>query len=119
MTPTNDDELRERFEALRTADRARTPDVQALLGTARASAHLATPSRTPVLIGLAAAAGIVLMIGIALRASHATAPSIEMWQSPTAGFLRTPGDELLRAAPSIESSVLDGAAPSMTPRKGD
>lgn len=135
MKPTSDDELRERFAELRAADREHAPDFHALWSLAREHAPLVTSSRRPGLITILAAAGFILATGVVFRSMHdAVAPDaiadsarpgldspprIETWRSPTAGFLRAPGDELLHALPTIESSILDGAAPPSTQRKGD
>jgi len=41
----------------------------------------------------------------------AAVSSIASWKSPTAFLLRTPGHELLRAVPDLDSSVLDRLSP--------
>ena len=135
MTPPTDDELRERFAALRAADRERAPDFHTFWRMARERAPVGTPLRWPRRIGILAAAGLVLASGILFRSTHDSAapeaiahaakpaldstPNIGAWRSPTAEFLHAPGDELLHATPLIESSILDGAAPPSTHRKGD
>jgi hypothetical protein len=76
-------------------------------------------------VWIAAAAGIVLTVGIAIRETRqqGVGPydrsaqsfggddtvSISTWRSPTASLLRTSGSGLL-APPRILSSVLDGAS---------
>jgi hypothetical protein len=124
MTLPDDDDLRARFDALRQADRARTPDFRTVLDRAEV-AHASPRRRGQPLVWVAAAAGIVLAFGITLHqvrdrgadrhaggvapSSSSDAVSISTWTSPTASLLRTSGGEML-ASPRLLSSILDGAA---------
>lgn len=123
MTLPDDDELRARFEALREEDRPRAPAFRGAVGYERPQP---LPRRRAFpLVWIAAAAGIVLIVGIAVRETrqHDTGPhdasagsfgggdsvSISTWRSPTASLLRVSGSEVL-ASSKILSSVLDGAS---------
>ena len=118
-----DDELRARFEALREEDRRRAP---AFRGALSDEGPRPLPRRRAFpLVWIAAAAGIVLTVGIAVRETRQHDPdpharsassfgggdtvSITTWRSPTASLLRSSGSGLL-APPRILSSVLDGAS---------
>jgi len=118
-----DDELRARFEALREEDRRRAPAFRGALSDAWPRP---LPRRRAFpLVWIAAAAGLVLTVGIAVRESrqHGADPSagpigsfggadtvsVTTWRSPTASLLRTSGSGLL-APPRILSSILDGAS---------
>jgi hypothetical protein len=129
-----DDELQSRFDQLRAGDRARRPEFRALLDRAESGARSPRPTRPAVLWTVAAAAAIVLAVGIAIQrggrdsarippdASASAAPAAfagpRHWTSPTATLLRTPGREVL-APPSILSSVLDGITRMPVQPKGD
>lgn len=122
MNEPRDAELRTRFEQLRDEDHATAPSFRALWGAAELTSRTLRRSRAPALLWLAAAAGVVLAVGVALRrlappSGAYVAPAISTWRSPTAGLLRTPGHELLGSL-SIRSSILDGAAPAPVQRKG-
>ena len=139
MTSTDDEELRERFTALRADDRAGAPAFHKLWSEANRRALVAVPSRArrhaPVFIAIAAAAVVVVVTDVVLHAGRSVAgsraiadstapapdaaPTIATWRSPTEGFLRVAGDELLHALPRIQTSILDGVAPPSTQRKGD
>ena len=142
MTSMNDEELRERFKALNADDRASAPAFHTLWSEASQRALADVPlraatarRRAPIFIAIAAAAVIVIVTDVVLHAGRTAAgsraladstapvpgaaPTIATWRSPTEGFLRAAGDELLHAAPQIQSSILDGVAPPSTQRKGD
>jgi hypothetical protein len=124
MNPPDEDELRARFEALRQEDRGRAPDFRGMVDRAQVARSLPRRSVVP-LLWIAAAAGIVLAVAIAVREarqhsvrSHdelagsfggADTVSISRWRSPTASLLRMSGSEVL-ASSKILSSVLDGAS---------
>lgn len=127
-----DDELRARLSKLRRRDVRRAPEFRAMLTDAAAGTRTVRARRAPALLWVAAAAGVVLVTGMAVRWEHdrdplptrvVLAPSrdtlqtITNWKSPTAGFLRTTGSRLL-VPPAIHSSILDGAAPTPVQRKG-
>ena len=121
MNPTSDDELRARFEALRQEDFGRTPDFRDVLNRARSPESQHRRQLDP--LWIAAAAVIVLAVGIMVREGHQRsaaraaksasfdqgATSISRWRSPTASLLRTSGSGVL-APPRILSSILDGAS---------
>jgi hypothetical protein len=98
-----DRDLKQRFDALRRADRAAAPDFGAIVR------RPATRRRPVVLRAALFAATVLLAIGgarLATRRTRAEIPSILTWQSPTATLLRTPGQGLLRDIPTLRSSLL-------------
>jgi hypothetical protein len=123
MNLPDDDDLRARFEALREEDRRRAPAFRGALSDERPRPLSRT--RAFPLVWIAAAAGILLTVGIAVRETrqHGRDPyagsassfrggdtaSITAWKSPTASLLRNSGSEML-ASSRILSSVLDGAS---------
>lgn len=123
MNLSDDDELRARFEALREEDGRRAPAFHGGLG--HEWPRPLPRRRARPLVWIAAAAGIVLTVGIAFQQTrnHGVASrlgtagsfqtgdsvSISTWRSPTASLLRTTGSEVL-ASSKILSSVLDGAS---------
>lgn len=124
MNFSSDDELRARFEALRSDDSDRAPDFHDIVERARTLEAQRRRGVRP--LWIVAAAGVVLAAGIAFqqtrnrgigRRADATDSSgggdtlsISRWKSPTASLLRTSGSEAL-AAPKVLSSILDGASP--------
>jgi len=126
MMRTDEELLRAHFERLRAHDLAHTPAFRAVVQDARARSTTVHP-RPAWLASLAAAALVVLSLGIAIYQRRVEAPianrgtptvTITTWKSPTDGLLRISGQELF-APPSVLSSVLDGATRSALPRKGD
>jgi hypothetical protein len=123
MNFSSDDELRVRFEALRSDDSDGAPDFREMLERARTLDAQRRRGVRP--LWIVAAAGIVMAVGIALqqtrnrsagRRADATDSSgggntlsISTWKSPTASLLRTSGSEAL-APPKVLSSILDGAS---------
>jgi hypothetical protein len=124
MNFSDDDELRAHFDALRRHDRDRAPDFRAMLDRAR-STNSPARRRAFSLIWIAAAAVMVLAVGIAVRETRqhgagrydgstgsfggGDTVSISNWKSPTASLLHTSGSDVL-ASSKILSSVLDGAS---------
>lgn len=113
---TFDGELRDRFRALREAERAAAPGFAAL--RSRPARPGVRRMRVPLAAYAALAAGIVL--GVAFVAhearvnrapeftlTHSLTHSLTQWTSPTASLLHTPGAELLYAPPPIATSTLD------------
>jgi hypothetical protein len=116
-----DADLRARFDAQRRADAEDAPSFAALLSRARAEA--AAPTRTAgrwrldarrlaYAGGLAAAAAVAALLLIPRspssedafeQAVHAfqTDPALGAWQSPTAGLLNVPGQQLMSTVPSV------------------
>lgn len=110
MNEPGDDELRARFERLREDDHAHAPSFRAMWARAEPRARTTRRALTAALIGMVAAASVVLAVmNSSPSPSVAVAPTISDWSSPTAGLLHTMGSELL-APPPILSSVLGGAA---------
>jgi hypothetical protein len=127
MTHSDDDELQSAFEQLRDDDRARTPapEFRAVWTYAESRARAIRRPRTMTPLWIAAAAGVVLALGLAFRGSRQPDATLDTggatlstWTSPTASLLNISGRALL-APPPILSSILDGAAPAPVPRKGD
>src|SRR5687768_8201651 len=120
MTQHDEHDIRAHFSRLRDDDRADAPSFRALIDRARAHAGTSPRARVPALPWIAAAAGIVLLVGVSLTKSGdrelsrpvvdatptgpGSPPSISDWTSPTASLLRTSGRDLL-APPPIRSSV--------------
>ena len=122
MNLPDDDDLRARFHALRRDDEAQAPDFRTVLNRVVVPRSLPLRRSVPVL-WVAAAAGVMVAVGITLLEVHDRAnrladsvalsaatnsASVSTWRSPTASLLRTSGGELL-AAPRVLSSILDGA----------
>jgi hypothetical protein len=114
MNPLSDDEIRERFSALRRADEGLAPSFARLAEeAARAvppSAHSRPRLNRVALLSFAAAATLLLVVGTArrrLREREAAQPPLALWTSPTASLLRTPGSNLLTAS-TLTPSVFDG-----------
>jgi hypothetical protein len=110
MTPTADDELRSRFSKLRESDSDRAPSYRAVLDRAshksRGGVRVARRPLLRLALTLAAAAAIVLAVGVArvsLRRDFVP-PPLSTWTSPTASLLRTPGSDLL-TSPTLLSST--------------
>lgn len=111
---TEDDEEREialALEQLRMADEASAPSFHATLEGARAGRASRRPAIGP---ALAAAALLVVIVGLLLlvsehpRASRRTTPapfsaeaSLESWESPTVFLLDTPGFEIWHGLPRL------------------
>jgi hypothetical protein len=135
MNDARDDELRARFAALRAEEAARAPEFRAVHERVLARGRSAAPSRSAMLLGLAAAAVLAVATGVAFRGRRTGVrstlvadstpsrpfrePSITSWTSPTAGLLRTSGSALLADPPPVHSSILDGAFPTPAEPKGD
>ena len=110
---TRDDDLRARFTALRRADAAAAPELDALL--ARPVARISRRVMFPAALVAAAAILVVASLklttdGSALEVSVAgDEPSILEWQSPTASLLAPPAVGLIQPVPTPTSSLLRGA----------
>lgn len=129
-----DDELRDRFRLLRDDDRAGAPAFRETWDAAAGRTPTTTPWRLNPVFALAAAAGVLLAVGLAFRAardrdsarqladstvsSPLVAASITTWTSPTAGLLRTSGSELL-GTPSLRTSILDRVVPAPVQPRGN
>jgi hypothetical protein len=99
-----DQELRERFAALRRDDAKRTPDFERMLRRSRhrASSRLGGLVAASCLL-LAAVAASVFQISHdrARPAPNAFTPSLANWRAPTDFLLNTPGRELMHTVPRI------------------
>ena len=107
---TDDRDLRERFAALRKADRKRVPGYERLLLSARRDSH---PRTRVVAAGLFVVV-VATILCLSTRNPEAPAggtaiPSIASWRAPTDFLLATPVRDLLRTVPDI------GAIPSAAP----
>ena len=116
----DDTELRELFARLRSADRAKLPRYRAVLEQALARRRFPA-SRARSLTVRAAAAAVVVAGGVIAyqrlhhdspRHSAPAASSLASWKSPTGILLHTPGRELLREVPDLNSSILDRITPT-------
>ena len=115
MTDINDDELRSRFNALRTQDGRGEPEFGEMLDRARRSARTDRPRFGSSVRWAAIAAGILiaatLLAGkardLGRKQQLAEVMAITTWQSPTAGLLEPPARGIL-APPPLLSSVFDG-----------
>ena len=108
------------FTELRIADRAELPRYRAVLDQALARRRFPA-SRGRSLTVRAVAAAVVVAVGvIAYQRKHHDSPrhsapaasSLAAWKSPTGILLHTPGRELLRGVPDLDSSILDRIAPT-------
>jgi len=104
------------FTELRIADRAELPRYRAVLDQALARRRFPA-SRGRSLTVRAVAAAVVVAVGVIAyqRLHHHSAPttsSLASWKSPTGILLHTPGRELLREVPDLDSSILDRIAPT-------
>ena len=104
MHPSDDQDLRARFAALRDEDAAGTPP----LGVMLARAQRGRAARRPVVRWLPAigvsAAGIVLAVAL-LRPGNRERSLVSLeaarWHSPTDFLLRVPGAEYFESVPSL------------------
>jgi hypothetical protein len=102
-----DRDLQSRFDALRAADHAVTPEFGAVIGRpARRRRPVALPAALVAATVLLAIGGIRLATRGMYAGRSADAPSILTWRSPTASLLRTTGSDLLLGIPTLRSSVL-------------
>jgi len=140
MTLPEDDRLHTHFESLRDDERTHVPTFRetwdAAAERARTTPHVRAPiPRIPPVLALAAAAGVLLVVGLVLRSVRdrdsarlfadstihvpGVAPSITTWTSPTAGLLRTSGSELLAAPPALHASIVDRVVPAPVQPRGN
>jgi len=116
----DDAELRELFARLRSADRAELPRYRAVLEQALARRRFPASRARSLTVRAAAAAVVLAGSVIAYQRLHHDAPrnfapaasSLASWKSPTAVLLHTPGRELLREVPDLNSSILDRMTPT-------
>jgi hypothetical protein len=125
MNEMHDDELRSRFAELRSSDAARAPDFHGVLERAsRRATRVERNNRrwlSPVAVSLAAAAAIVLTIGLTMRSRQRRAfvpVTLSIWTSPTASLLRTPGAELV-TSPTLVPSIVDPMTSATLSRRGN
>ena len=126
MNEEIEDDLCERFTALRKHDGRSQPEFHRVLNGARHRSRNGAGARL-VPNGLIAAAA-VLVIGAALLIgkswdrpdlrSPTELPAISAWQSPTAALLRAPARELIAPGPLL-SSVFDGVTTTVLQTKSD
>lgn len=126
--PLDDDEIRARFDALRTKETGDAPEFRSFIARAE-HAHSgpergeSRARRRPAAwfaLSLATAATIAVVAGLSVRGrlDRARLPSLSTWRSPTAVFLRTPGAELLQS-PDVYTSVLDRVTLTTVQPKGE
>jgi len=116
----DDAELRELFAELRTADRAELPRYRAVLEQALARRRFPDSRARSLTVRAAAAVVVVAASVIGYQRLHHDAPrhsapaasSLASWKSPTGILLHTPGRELLREVPDLNSSILDRMTPT-------
>ena len=124
MGEMNDDRLRARFSSLRDEDGRSAPEFHPLLNRARFRTGVRTSGRSFRWVAVAASVVLAAMLLIAKPwqrsgGANATAKTdIVAWQSPTAGLLRAPTQNLLAPAPLL-SSVFDGVVNSPLQLKTD
>ena len=128
MSAQSDGELRALFDELRRDDASHAPPFRPV-GREPLDIHRTQRRHLPVLLWFAAAACVLLAVGLFVRraSDHPsvrstsfagdTTATIHNWSSPTAALLRVPGREILAPRP-LFSSVLDGAATALAPHKG-
>ena len=116
MTWLDDGDLREAFQELRDDDIADAPAYRALIDDVTPRQRTSPRRRGLIVLGMAAAAGILLAAGIAPRWFTEDVPAVEAiitptisdWTSPTASLLPAPDRGPFATRP-ILSSILDGA----------
>jgi len=116
----DDTELRELFARLRSADRTELPRYRAVVEQALARRRFPASRARSLTVRAAAAAVVVAGSVIAYQRlphevpgqSAPTGSSLASWKSPTAVLLHTPGRELLREVPDLDSSILDRMTPT-------
>jgi hypothetical protein len=104
VTDDRDQDLKQRFGALRRAAAAASPSFQATVAKARAGAGRERRRRwLPVAaaLGLSAAVALLLMRRHPLEPYVAIDPATVRWRAPTDFLLTLPGDELLRRVPRL------------------
>jgi hypothetical protein len=103
MNEMPDQDLRDRFAALRQHDAAGAPSFEAVRAAARSGPEVHW-SRSPI---LAAAAVVLLAVTafVVLRPRGPRAPLVSLastrWQSPTDFLLQVPGAEYLNTVPKL------------------
>lgn len=112
MTDRDDDRLRALYGAMRDADRARTPSVDAVLARPRRIIRpLPVRSLTIAVAGIAAAAALWL-VEPAREAPSVSA--ISAWSPPTDVLLPPPSSTALGGIPPLRASILDSFLPPVT-----
>jgi hypothetical protein len=115
--------LRDALAELREEERAEAPPFADVLARRTHEPGLIPPPS--ILLRLLAAALVFLVVGTAYRAIVAHRPltvpreivALAAWRPATDILLVTPGSELLRAAPTLGTSLL-GAMPALDTRSG-
>jgi hypothetical protein len=115
---SGDEDLRNRFAALRQEDEERTPAFRAPALEIRAGVHRESRARGKLLIAaasFAAAIALVLWLRPVLepprQAPAEPAVSITRWTPPTEFLLDTPGGELTRSLPAFGVVAVDETTP--------
>jgi hypothetical protein len=113
----NDEDLHDRFAALRREEGAQAPEFARLFNTREERVRRWSPAHVA-----AAAVCLAITIATALLLVHgpwrpqqgqrAPVASITAWKSPTDFLLETPGSELLRPMPELGFSRVDAKAPA-------
>lgn len=116
MNDIGDDELRRHFEALREADRARTPSFAMLARRpAREARARRAPARWVLIGGIGAMAATAAMAVVAHQRREEAwlraAAEITRWQAPTDALLDRSHGTLLGSATPLGASVLDSIIP--------
>jgi len=105
----NDDQLRRIFAELRQGDQGPVPPFERVWATAAARTGR-RPSRVRWAVATACAAAVVVVAVILLHrpsgSDFAAATQLVAWRSPTAALLRVPGDDILRAVPSVGAALM-------------
>ncbi len=104
MIDDDDQDLKERFVALRRAAAAASPSFRATIAKAQAGVGTVRRRRwLPVAaaLGVGAALALLLMRRQPLEQYAAIDPATVRWRAPTDFLLTLPGDELLRRVPRL------------------
>lgn len=108
MNQSEDQDLRQAFDALRRKQAEGTPPLPTLLDRARRGHQAKRPLPRWIPVTGAAAAGILLAVAI-LRPGGEPPSLVSLgaarWQGPTDFLLRVPGAEYLESVPSIGGST--------------
>jgi hypothetical protein len=121
MNASSDEELRARFEALRSADERVAPGFERIRNRSRRRAFTTPRVRFGwrLDVALAVAAALLFSIGAtrAYRRYTFVAAPLSTWKSPTAVLLRTPGAGLLQSQ-ELAPSPLDHLTTALALREG-
>jgi hypothetical protein len=108
----DDQDLQERFAALRREDASRAPGFEALQ---RRRPPAVRPWRARAVAAAALLVVATLLFKVYQRPASRPGPLITEWRSPTDFLLQTPGRELLQGVPTLARAPYGTESPQATP----